>query len=130
MAPTIVSRDGDLFMVVGSPGGSTIPTTILQVISNVVDFGMSLEDAVAAGRVHNQYLPDKISIEAEALAASVVEALRAAGYTVEEREPIGDVQAILADTNANGRGVAPKGLPNGRLRGVSDTRGNGRAIGY
>ena len=130
MAPTIVQKDGELFMVVGSPGGSTIPTTILQVISNVVDFGMSLEDAVAARRVHNQYLPDQISVEANALSAVVVEALRAAGYTVAEREAIGDVQAILIDRDENGRGGDPKGPRHGRLRGVSDPRGNGRAIGY
>jgi len=130
MAPTIVQKDGELFMVVGSPGGSTIPTTILQVISNVVDFGMSLEDAVAARRVHNQYLPDQISVEANALSAAVVEALRAAGYAVAEREAIGDVQAILIDRDDNGRGGDPKGPRHGRLRGVSDPRGNGRAIGY
>jgi gamma-glutamyltranspeptidase/glutathione hydrolase len=130
MAPTIVLKDGKLFMVVGTPGGSTIPTTVLQVVSNVVDFGMSLEDAVAARRIHNQYLPDQISVEANALAAAVAEALRALGYEVVEREEIGDVQAILIDKDDNGRRGDPRDQRNGRLVGVSDPRGNGRAIGY
>jgi gamma-glutamyltranspeptidase/glutathione hydrolase len=131
MSPTIVLKDGKLFMVVGTPGGSTIPTTVLQVISNVIDFGMTLEEAVAASRVHNQYLPDQISIEEGALTPAVVEALQGLGHRVVEREPIGDVQAILVG------GVTDHGRPSGRgdrkggrLVGVSDPRGNGRAVGY
>ncbi len=98
MAPTIVAKESELFMVVGSPGGSTIPTAIFQVISNVIDFGMTLEDAVAAPRFHNQYLPDRISLEPAALPADVAEALRAMGHTIFVRdEDIGDIQAILMD---------------------------------
>ena len=148
MAPTIVLKDGDLFMVVGTPGGSTIPTTILQVISNVVDFRMTLEEAVAARRLHNQYLPDRISIERGSLADGVVEALRALGHTVAVREEdIGNIQAILVTgglsqgerdsktPGAKGDGRprhprVPENRASGRLVGASDPRGNGRAIGY
>lgn len=127
MSPTIVSKDGKLFMIAGTPGGSTIPTTVLQVISNVIDYGMTLEEAVAAARVHHQYLPDRISIEAGALTPEAVEALRGLGHEVVERDPIGDVQAILIrDGRLFGRGDR-KG---GRVVGVSDPRGNGRALGY
>jgi len=85
-------KDGKLFMIVRHARRFDDPTTVLQVISNVIDFRMTLEEAVAAARVHNQYLPDQISIESGALAPSVVEALRSLGHQVVEREPIGDVQ--------------------------------------
>jgi len=130
MAPTMVLKNGELFMVTGTPGGATIPTTVLQVVSNVVDFGMSLDEAVAARRIHNQYLPDQISVEANALAADVAEALRALGYEVVEREEIGDVQAILIEKGEEGRRGDPRDQRDGLLVGVSDPRGNGRAIGY
>jgi gamma-glutamyltranspeptidase/glutathione hydrolase len=139
MSPTIVLKDDRLFMVVGSPGGSKIPTTVLQVISNVVDFHMPLEEAVAERRFHNQYLPDKIYIEERALADPVVEALRSMGHNVQVRTDIGDIQVILIEngrhgsgsqTNENGRHEGSGEPGNGRLFGVSDPRGNGRAVGY
>jgi gamma-glutamyltranspeptidase/glutathione hydrolase len=142
MAPTIVLRDGELFMVVGSPGGSTIPTAIFQVISNVVDFRMTLEEAVAAARFHNQYLPDRISVEPASLPADVVAALEALGHTIFVRdENIGDIQAILLPASAdrpevvkgNGRPRDPRSpekSASGRMVGASDPRGSGRAIGY
>ena len=67
MTPTIVEKDGKLFLVVGSPGGSTIPTTVFQVIINVIDFGMNIQEAVDAGRFHHQWLPDWISYEKNAI---------------------------------------------------------------
>ena len=63
MAPTIILRDGKLFMTVGAPGGGRIPTAVLQVILNVIDFGMNVQDAVDAPRIHHQWKPDRISIE-------------------------------------------------------------------
>ena len=123
MSPTIVLRRGEPFMVVGTPGGSTIPTAVLQVISNVVDFKMTLERAVAEGRVHNQYLPDVIAIEEGAIAAPVIEALEKLGHKVVVREPIGDIQAILIQNGRRKNG-------DGRIVGCSDPRGNGQAIGY
>ena len=148
MSPAIVLKDGDLFMVVGTPGGSTIPTAVFQVISNVVDFRMTLEEAVAARRFHNQYLPDRISIEPGSLTDDVVEALQALGHVIVLREEaIGNIQVILLVGPSAGRAVpgdasgeradgrrrdprVPENRASGRLVGASDPRGNGRAIGY
>ena len=67
MTPTIIEKDGKLFLVVGSPGGSTIPTSVFQVIVNILDFGMNVQDAVNAGRFHHQWLPDYISYEKKSI---------------------------------------------------------------
>ncbi|HSM05238.1 MAG TPA: gamma-glutamyltransferase, partial [Longimicrobiales bacterium] len=119
MTPTIVlDPAGGLFMVTGTPGGSTIITTTFQTISNVVDHGMDVSRAVLAPRVHHQHLPDQIFYEAGGLSPEVVSRLEAMGHTVVERGDVsGDVQAILV-------------LPDGTLTGQSDPRRGGRAIGY
>jgi gamma-glutamyltranspeptidase/glutathione hydrolase len=120
MTPTIViGPGGRLRMVVGTPGGSTIITTVFQVVSNVLDYGMGLVAAVDAPRVHHQHLPDQIYYEAGGLPAATVEALRAMGHTVVERGSAdsGDVQAILVEGD-------------GTLLGWSDPRRGGKAIGY
>ena len=116
MSPTIVAKDGRLFMVVGSPGGSRIPTSVIQVISNVIDFKMPLAAAVAASRFHAQYLPDKIRVEFQTLEHFVRHDLESRGHKFYFKPRIGNIQAILKD--------------DGRLTGVSDHRGAGRAIGY
>jgi gamma-glutamyltranspeptidase/glutathione hydrolase len=116
MTPTFVHDENGLYMVLGSPGGSTIPTTVLQVILNVIDHDMTLVDAVDAGRFHEQYLPDRIYVENGALGPQVVDDLLELGHRIEIRKPIGEVQAIL--------------IEGGRLRAVSDRRGDGRAAGY
>lgn len=118
MTPTIVlGPDGGLRIVTGTPGGSTIITTVFQTISNVVDFGMNVVDAVHAPRVHHQHLPDQIQYERSGLRPSVVARLEALGHTVTERSDIsGDVQMIV--------------IENGRVTGWSDPRRGGRAIGY
>jgi gamma-glutamyltranspeptidase/glutathione hydrolase len=116
MSPTIVTRDGGLFVVLGSPGGSRIPTSVIQVISNVIDFRMPLEEAVAEPRFHAQYLPEKIRIEYRTLEHFTRHDLESLGHAFYFKPPLGDVQAILKE--------------NGRLTGVSDHRGAGRAIGY
>ena len=82
MAPTILLRDGKLFMTVGAPGGSRIPTAILQVILNVVDFGMNVQDAVDAPRIHHQWLPDRISAE-RGISPDTVALLKARGHDVD-----------------------------------------------
>jgi len=115
MSPTIVLEGDRLFMVLGTPGGSTIPTTVFQVLANVVDFHMDLQEAVAAGRFHEQYLPDALYVEEGALAPAVEAELQAMGHRIVHRGPIGDVQAIL---------VAPDGL-----HCVSDPRGYGEPAG-
>ena len=82
MAPTIVTKDGKVFLVTGSPGGSTIPTTILQVLTNVIDYGMNINEAVNAPRIHYQGLPNVAITEPYALKSSVVQNLWSMGYRV------------------------------------------------
>jgi gamma-glutamyltranspeptidase / glutathione hydrolase len=116
MTPTVVADpDGRLFLVTGTPGGSTIITTVLQTVVNVVDFGMSVSQAVNAPRVHHQHLPDQVYWENRGLSDEVVEELRARGHTVSQRGGTsGDVQAILR-------------LPDGTLTAFSDPRLGGSA---
>ncbi len=118
MTPTIVvGPDGGLRMVTGTPGGSTIITTVFQTISNVLDYGMNVVEAVEAPRIHHQHLPDQIYFEAGGLELSTVEALEALGHRVIERGDIsGDVQAIL--------------VGHGMITGWSDPRRGGVALGY
>ena len=118
MTPSMVlDGRGDLFMVVGAPGGATIITTVFQVISNVVDHGMSLVQAVLAPRVHHQHEPDEIVYEPGGLPAGVVESLESMGHeVVEHHELFADAQAVLL------RG-------DGTLHGVSDPRRGGVALG-
>ncbi len=111
MTPTIVVKDGELFLVVGTPGGSTIITTVAQVISNVIDFGMPLEWAVAAGRFHHQHLPDQIFVEPYTLSEETLERLRQMGHQIHVYGGTsGRVNAILRDPRTH------------LLRGVSDPR--------
>ncbi|MGH9386114.1 MAG: gamma-glutamyltransferase family protein, partial [Vicinamibacterales bacterium] len=82
MSPTIIARDGQLFMVTGTPGGRTIINTVLTTILNVIDFGMNAQEAVDAGRLHHQWLPDRVSVERYGFSADTMKALRAMGHTV------------------------------------------------
>jgi len=113
MAPTMVFREGKLFLVLGSPGGSRIITTVAQVILNVIDFHMTIREAVDAPRIHHQWLPDEILAEKRALSPEVIHALEAMGHTIRESSSMGNVQAILIDPIM--------GLPYG----ASDSRGVG-----
>ena len=117
MVPTIIMRDGRLFMLVGSPGGSRIPSSVLQVILNVIDFGMNAQDAVDAPRIHHQWQPDKLYLE-RGISPDTAALLRARGYAVEQSENVvlGRVEAIVND--------------HGWLEGGSDGRGSGKAAGY
>ena len=119
MTPTIVlNPSAGLRMVVGTPGGATIVTTVFQIISNMLDQGMTLADAVLAPRVHHQHLPDRIAYEPGGLHRPVREALRSLGHRLhEEEEPWGDVQAIAVARD-------------GSLRAVSDPRRGGTALGF
>ena len=119
MTPTIISKDGKPFMVIGSPGGTTIITTVLQVIVNVIDFKMNIQEATDAPRLHHQWLPDKIMYEKRALSADTIEKLQTLGHTLEERPTTqGLAEGILIDQK------------NGMLYGASDARGYGEAVGY
>lgn len=119
MTPTIVEKDGKLLMVVGTPGGSTIITSVLQTILNVVEFGMTMQEAVDAPRFHHQWLPDHINFEPEGFSSSDIEILKAKGYKINEGYTpiIGKVDAILV-------------LKDGRLEGGADKRGDDTAVGF
>ncbi|STQ85877.1 gamma-glutamyltranspeptidase [Helicobacter muridarum] len=97
MSPTILLKDGKLFMVVGSPGGSRIITTVLQVISNVIDHGMNISQAVEFSRIHHQWLPDEIRVESFGLNKDTQDALKRMGYKITELPDMGDVNAIVRD---------------------------------
>ena len=96
MAPTILTRDGHLAMVLGSPGGSRIITTVLEVIVNVVDHGMTIQEAVDAPRIHHQWLPDTVVAERGALSADTRAALVAQGYKIVDAATWGIAEGIVA----------------------------------
>jgi gamma-glutamyltranspeptidase/glutathione hydrolase len=117
MTPTIVTRDNKLKMVVGTPGGSTIITSVYQTILNVIDHGMGMQEAVNAKRIHHQWYPDEIRVEADALIKDVQTDLEQLGHRLRFTEKIGRMDCILV-------------LPDGRLEGGADPRGDNTALGY
>ena len=97
MSPTIVTKNGKLFMVTGSPGGRTIINTVMEVVLNATGFGMNAREAIDAPRLHHQWLPDVATFERDALPDSTVARLRAMGHTVEQRGRQGDAHTIIFD---------------------------------
>ena len=95
MSPTIVSKDGKLVMVTGSPGGRTIINTVLLTILNVIDFGMNAQEAVDAGRIHHQWLPDRITFEEFGFSADTIAALKTMGHDVRQGGNQGVAQVIV-----------------------------------
>ncbi|MEE4000426.1 gamma-glutamyltransferase [Tenacibaculum sp. FZY0031] len=119
MTPTIVEKNGQLHMVVGTPGGSTIITSVLQTILNVHEFDMGMQEAVNQPRFHHQWLPDVIKMEPKGFDKQVKKDLQQLGYKLDETNSpvIGKVDAILV-------------LPNGKLEGGADPRGDDTALGF
>ena len=103
MTPSILAKDGKLVAVVGSPGGRTIINTVLQVVLNVVDFGMNIQEAVNAPRIHHQWLPDRIRIEADGVSETTVETLRSMGHTAEMGGHQGLAHSIMVDPRSGER---------------------------
>jgi len=117
MTPTILERSGDLFMVLGSPGGSTIITTVFQTILNVIDWDMNMQEAVDSPRFHHQWLPDEVTAERESFTPELRKELKDKGYSIVDRNAIGRVDAIIVS-------------PNGELTAGADSRGDDAASGY
>jgi len=117
MTPTIVTKSGKNWLILGTPGGTTIPTSIFQVIVNIAEFGQTLPEAVQAKRFHHQWKPNHISVEEGCFSEEVEAKLRRLGHHINYREPIGRVEAIIR-------------LPNGKWQGVADGRGDDAAAGY
>jgi gamma-glutamyltranspeptidase/glutathione hydrolase len=118
MTPSIVARDGRLVAVVGSPGGRTIINTVAQIILNVIDFGMNIQMAVNAPRIHHQWLPDRIRIEGDGTSAATVERLEAMGHTVQMGGGQGSAHSIMIDPRTGERlGAADPRSPDAGARG-------------
>lgn len=118
MTPTIVTKNGKNFMVIGSPGGPTIITTVLQCIMNVVDHSMTVQQAVTAPRFHHQWLPDRIEYEIGAFSEETITRLKNLGHSLVSTERIGNAQGIIIDTKT------------GLLETGPDPRKSNVAIGY
>ncbi len=140
MSPTIVLRDGRVFLVLGSPGGSRIITITLQVILNMIDHRMAPQEAVDAPRLHHQWLPDQVFAERFALSADTKERLAALGYAIVEQTRWGAAAVIAVGEEAPGQrndvtsgndSTATAGMRRGFLYGANDPRRPaGAAIGY
>ena len=117
MTPTIIEKDGKLKMVVGTPGGSTIITSVLQTILNVLEFDMTAQESVSAARFHHQWKPDYIDVEEKAIDLKTRASLEKDGYKINKRSSIGRVENIVI-------------LPDGRLQTGADPRGDDKAMGY
>jgi gamma-glutamyltranspeptidase / glutathione hydrolase len=119
MTPTIVLKDGKLFLVLGSPGGPTIITTVANVLMGIIDYGLNIQEAVNAERFHNQWLPDQVMMEQYNLSPDTVSVLEKMGHKIKsDRDFWGDAECIAIDEKT------------GERLGASDGRNNGKAVGF
>ena len=107
--PTIIEKKGDLFLILGSPGGSTIITSVFQTILNVIYFEMDILSAVNAPRFHHQWKPEYISMETELYSDSINKALNNIGHNIKTRKNIGNVNAIMYQNNSVTVGADKRG---------------------
>jgi len=117
MTPTIIEKNGKLFMVVGTPGGATIITSVFQTILNVIEFDMDAQQAVDAKRFHHQWLPDEVDIERDIFDAATRAKLQQKGYKIVDKGPSGRVDAIII-------------TPQGYYQGGADPRGDDTKLGW
>lgn len=117
MTPTILEKDGSLYMVVGTPGGSTIITSVFQAIINNIEYGFNAQKSVSAPRFHHQWLPDEVQAEDGAIAEDIRKNLESKGYKIVPRKPYGRVESIIVKTD-------------GSLEGGADPRGDDAVAGY
>ena len=127
MSPTIITKDGKPVLILGTPGGSRIITTVLQTILNVVDFQMNIQEAVDAPRIHNQWLPDVTNVEPYALSPDTRTILESMGHRFDNSQPANHVAAIIVGAPTLGG----KAIGRNRFYGANDPRrGTGLAQGY
>jgi len=117
MTPTIIEKDNDLYMVLGTPGGSTIITSVFQTILNVIDYGMGMQEAVDSKKFHHQWLPDVLVVEEKTLSDELNKELTSIGHKVVNRSSLGRMDCILINED-------------GSLDGGADKRGDNTALGY
>ncbi len=117
MTPTIITEKGQFRLAIGAPGGSTIITTVLQILLNVLEYKMDVGSAVAAGRIHHQWQPDQVNVDPWGFDPSTLAELRRRGHSIEPRSYWGNANAIQQ-------------LPDGKLEGAADPRGEGIAQGF
>ena len=117
MSPTIIEKENKLFMLVGTPGGSTIITNIFQTIVNVIDFNMNMKEAVEAAKTHSQWLPDEVLLEENRFSENTLKELEKFGHHLKLVPKLGKMDCILV-------------RPDGNLEGASDSRGEGLAEGF
>jgi len=116
MTPTLLTKNNKPFLTVGTPGGTTIPTSVFQTIVNLIDFNMNLEDAINSSKFHHQWLPDEVSVE-KTFNQNTILALEKMGYTIKQRGSIGRTEGILIG-------------PTGKRITVADKRGDDAVAGY
>ena len=117
MTPTIIEKDNNLYMVLGTPGGSTIITSVFQTILNVIDYGMGMQEAVDSKKFHHQWLPDVLVVEEKTISDELDDELTSIGHKIVKRSSLGRMDCILINED-------------GSLDGGADKRGDNTAIGY